>query len=140
SRRGPAAAPGRSPRPLAYRWIPSPPPQRRRRVATGAGPKPMQESASRSGRLTRSLAKSVESPGTRVYALGRPHAPTPAKRRPAMRSCTKPLSATCLAALLAASPAFAGFTLIRTYDVHAAGDEFGYSSAVIGDMDGAATL
>jgi FG-GAP repeat protein len=53
-----------------------------------------------------------------------------------MRSSLEPLLATGLVALLTASPAFAGFTLIRTYDGPAAGSEFGYSCAVIGDMDG----
>lgn len=53
-----------------------------------------------------------------------------------MRSCLKLLPATILVALLGASPAFAQLTLVRTYDGPAAGSEFGYSCAVIGDMDG----
>jgi len=47
-----------------------------------------------------------------------------------------PLAATTLLVSAAASPVSAGFTLIRTYDGPATGSEFGYSCAVIGDMDG----
>jgi hypothetical protein len=47
-----------------------------------------------------------------------------------------PLAATTLLISAAVSQSSAGFTLLRTYDGPAAGSEFGYSCAVIGDMDG----